>query len=345
MKTKIILNSLFGLVIGLVLFVPGSLAAAFGIAPPWITNETLKPGSNFSYIIDLNTNDPAMDMAVKITITGDPEILKWLTIINKDTLMMPAGQQHVPMAVNVNVPSDAKPGKYKGDIGVTVMPKNMDNAQDVSIFLGGHIAVKLDVINHDVTDYWVRAAGINPITEGQPVSVNLSVKNMGNTPITTLKTKIEVLNKNDEVVGRGEADALTKQIQPQTTDDAIVTIPVSGLLAGDYWVNVMAYKENKVVYQNKLYLEVNPTNVNNVLKTSVQVGNTADMLSAAPSYYGNNGMGNNVRVKTTVTVRAPLTNQLIGIVIIMLGILIIIAVKTQRVLFKKHTTHHHHKHH
>jgi hypothetical protein len=332
MKTKIILNSLFGLVIGLVLFVPGSLAAAFGIAPPWIINESLKPGTNFTYVIDLNTNDPSTDMWVKSTITGDPEILKWITIANKDTLSMPAGQQHVPMTVSVNVPSDAKMGKYKGDIGVTVMPKNLENQQDVSIFLGGHISVKLDVINHDVTDYMVKAVGIDPITEGQPVTLKVSLKNLGNTLISTLKTKVEVLNKDDEVIATGTGEALTKQIQPQTTDDASLSIPMPGLLAGTYWANVMVYKDSKVIYQNKLYLEINSTDLNNVVKTSVDVG---EVKTAAPYNPVNEGTGNNVRVRTTVTVRAPFTNQLIGIVIVLLGVLIIIAVKTQRSLFKK----------
>ena len=141
MKNKIIINSLLSVVIGLVLLVPGTLAAAFGIAPPWIINENLKPGSNFVYKIDLNTNDPAQDMVVNTKLTGDPEVVEWLTIRNQDTLVMPAGEQHVPMYVDIHIPADAKVGKYKGDIGVRVVPKNTKENGDVSIFLGGHIAV------------------------------------------------------------------------------------------------------------------------------------------------------------------------------------------------------------
>ena len=354
MKTKIILNSLFGLVIGLILFVPGSLAAAFGVAPPWIINDNLKPGSNFVYVIDLNTNDPAMDMWVKSEIKGSPEVLQWVKIRDKENLSMPAGQQHVPMYVEVNIPSDAKVGKYKGDIGVTVMPKNVER-QDVSIFLGAHIAVELTVTNRDITDYWVKSVSIDPITLGQPLTLNLEVKNLGNTVLSAIKTKVDISDKDGKVVTSAVGDNLTKQIYPQTVDAAKISIPVTGLAAGNFWVDVMVYKDAKVIYQNKLYLPVTVVELNNVLKTSVNVGNEEEFKAAAgneivvptpfaPPIQQMNGVGNNVKVKTTVTVRAPLTNQLIGVVIILLGILIVVTARLEIGLFKKlgHKHHHHH---
>ena len=340
MKTKLILNSLFGLVIGLILFVPGSLAAAFGVAPPWIINENLKPGSNFVYVIDLNTNDPSMDMDVKSQLTGDSEVLKWVTIRNKDSLVMPAGQQHVPMYVDVNVPSDAKAGKYKGDIGVTVVPKNIER-EDVSIFLGGHISVQLDVTNKDITDYWVKSVTVDPITLGQPLTLNIALKNLGNTVISSVKTKVEIMDKDSKVITSATGDALSKQVYPQTVDDAKISIPVTGLTEGNYWVNVMVYKGSQSIYQNKLYLPVTTIDINNVVRTSVKVGDEEpemEMKAAAQApvpFAAVNQNGNNVRVKTTVTVRAPLTNQLIGVVIILLGILIIITARMEIGIFRK----------
>jgi hypothetical protein len=295
-----------------------------------------------------------MDMFVKSEITGAPEVLQWVKIRDKENLSMPAGQQHVPMYVEVNIPNDAKVGKYKGDIGVTVMPKNLER-QDVSIFLGGHIAVELTVTNRDITDYWVKSVSVDPITLGQPLTLNLEIKNLGNTILSVIKTKVDISDKDGKVVTSATGDNLTKQIYPQTVDAAKISIPVTGITAGNYWVDVMVYKDAKVIYQNKLYLPVTTVELNNILKTSVNVGNEEEFKAAAnneivvpaPYVASNqpmNGVGNNVKVKTTVTVRAPLTNQLIGVVIILLGILIVVTARMEIGLFKKlgHKKHHHH---
>ncbi len=346
MKNKIILNSLLSVVIGLVLLVPGVFAAAFGIAPPWIINENLKQGSNFVYQIDLNTNDPVQDMTVKTKLTGDEEVMKWLTVRNADVLMMPAGKQHVPMYVDIHIPDDAKIGKYKGDIGITVMPKNTAGNGDVSIFLGGHIAVQLEVINYDVNDFWVKSINVEPMTVGQPVSLKIFVKNLGNVTLDAIKTKVEVTDKKGNVVANGTGDKLTKLVYPHTVEEAKITVQMPNLDVGNYWANVNAYKDGKSIYQNRLYLTVDDTDVNNVLKTSVQVGEKGSMKSAAGTVPAtvvtttpvvttppvrNHALDNNrVQVQTTVTVKAPFTNKLIGIVIILLGILIIIATKIQK---------------
>jgi len=46
------------------------------------------------------------------------------------------------MYVEVNVPKDAKVGRYSGNISLTVAPRNL-NPNNVSILLGGNIAVQL----------------------------------------------------------------------------------------------------------------------------------------------------------------------------------------------------------
>lgn len=333
MKKKI-LNSLFAVLIGLVLYVPNSLAAAFGIAPPYVTNENLKPGSNFVYVIDLNTNDPSQDMTVKTKVTGDEELMKWLSIRNQGNLIMPKGEQHVPMYVELNVPADAKLGQYKGGISVTVEPRNKSaQTGDISILLGGHINVDLNVVDYDVTDYWVKAISLSPVIEGQPLRMKMSLKNLGNTPVNSVKTEVEVLDyKTEALIAKGSAEQLNASIYPHTVKDAELTADIAPLEAGNYWVNVNAYKDGKSVYKNRLYLGVNSPDINNVLRTSVDVGDVKELKAAMPSFGGET---NNVQVQTSVTVRAPLTNQLIGVVIILLGVLILITARIHTHMYKK----------
>lgn len=349
MKTKIFLNSLLAVVIGLCLSVQGALAAAFGISPPWVINENLKPGSNFVYVIDMSTNDPSETMLVKTSVSGDPEVLSWMKIRNADTLTMPIGEQHVPMYIDLSIPKDAKIGKYNGDIMVTVMPQTKPT-ENVAIYLGGHIQVKLEVVNYDVTDYTVKSVSLEPITEGQNLTMNMQIKNLGNTVLSNVSTKVDVVDYTTGTsVATATANMLSKPIQPQTVGDIEMSYPMAGLEAGKYWVNISAMKNGTSVYKNRLYLGVNKPDINNTLKTTVSVSSKEDMLKSAAAtaaatatttatvtetgttttdkLLASSYKPNNVNVKTTVTVRAPLTNKLIGVVIVLLGILIVVTVK------------------
>ena len=345
MKTKFFLNSLLAVVIGLIFYVPSTLAA-FGISPPWVVNENLKPGSNFVYVIDMSTDKPYEDMIVKTVVTGDSEIAKWVTVRNQGKVIMPKGKKHVPLYIDIKVPEDAKVGKYKGDIGITIMPKVVDKG-NISILLGGHIAVKLGVVNYDVTDFVVKALSAKPITEGQPLDLSIQLKNLGNVSVSEVKTSVEVKNfKTGDLIAKGSTNALSVPIYPHTVGDARLTVPIKDLKAGNYWVNASITKSGKNIYQNRLYLTVNESDINNVLKTSVEVAKKGGLKEAAEakvkttatttvvpetiakeSYASNKLYGNNVSVQTTVTVKAPLTNRLIGVIIVLLGILIVITIK------------------
>lgn len=319
----------------LVWFVPGSLAAAFGISPPWIVNENLKPGSSFVYVIDLNTNDPAVNMKVKTTVTGDQEILDWVKVRNAGNLMMPKGEQHYPMYVELNVPPDATAGSYSGDIGVTVEPTSGLPENEVAILLGGHVAVNLDVVNYDVTDYWVKSIGLSPTVEGKPILMDVTLKNLGNTPISKVDTNLKITDYNTgEFVTSLSGNQLGSMVYPHTVKQVELVVPTEGLESGEYWANVNALKNGQSIYENRLFLEITDGKLNNTLQTAVNVALVADQpnadagLRAATADRTESGdKDSSVSLKTTVTVRAPLTNQLIGLVIVLMIVLIVITGK------------------
>ena len=325
---------------GLVMLAPGVSAKAFGISPPYIVNENLKPGSNFVYVIDLNTNDPSEDLMVEAQILGDPEIKEWLSIKNADSLTMMKGQKHTPMNVNVNIPEDAKLGKYKGNIRVKVVPKGINDQDTVSILLGANITVDLNVINYDVTDYWVKSVAVSPIKVGQPVKLNLTLKNLGNTNITEVPAEVTLYDyRTNDFVAKESASKLTTLIQPHTIKEAEMAVVFPDLPVGKYWAKVNVKKGWESVYQNRLYLAVDELDINNTLKTSVDVA-TKEAVEAAKTdalkaVALNPLSKNNISVQTSVTVRAPFTNQLIGIVIALLGIIVIVTSKIFMIIKKR----------
>ena len=333
---------------GLLMLAPGVSAKAFGISPPYIVNENLKPGSNFVYVIDLNTNDPSEDMRVEAMILGDPEVAEWLSIQNADSLMMMKGQKHTPMNVSVNIPEDAKLGKYKGNIRIKVVPKNIDQKDTISILLGANLTVDLNVINYDVTDYWIKSVIVKPVKVGQPVKLNVTLKNLGNVNIAEVPADVELYDYDtNDFVAKASGSKLTTQVQPHTMKEAEMAVVFPDLPVGKYWAKINMKKGWESVYQNRLYLAVDELDINNTLKTSVDVATQAEvdaakaaavsaakedaLRAAALSPIGKN----NVNVQTSVTVRAPYTNQLIGIVIALLGVIVIVTSKIFMILRKR----------
>lgn len=327
MKINKLISSILATFMGLYLLAPGVMAAAFGISPPWIVNENLKRGSSFVYVIDLNTNDPAQDMMVSTVITGDAEVLDWLTIRGQKNLMMPKGEEHVPMYVEVNIPPDARLGKYEGDISITVSPKSYNSPTGgVGILLGGHVSVQLQVIDYNVTDFWVKRASFQPVIAGETVTVGLVVKNLGNTVLSDVQLNIRVSDyKTGEFITEVSASKLDDLIYPQTVKETAVALPLKDLPVGQYWMEIQAFKGAESVYQNKLFLGIEKSPLNNDLETAVTVGEQG-ARAVAPA--GGVALDQTtVNLTTTVTVRAPLTNQLIGLMIVLMIVLIVITGK------------------
>jgi len=316
------LSSLITLMVGVVLFAPaGALAAAFGVSPPWIENENLKPGSNFVYVINLSANELPDDMLVTPKFEGDPEIAQWLTIQNQDSLIMAKGEKMAPMSVNVNIPADAKVGKYTGNLKLSLTPKTDSKSQDIAVLLGSNVAIRLGVVNKDVNDYWVQTISADPITEGQPVSLKMDVKNLGNIDLTSVPTNASVTDmKTGEKLCSGKPDKFSVPVYPQTMGSAQLSFPAPDLKAGDYWLDVEAFKDGKSAYKNRLFFSVKSSAINNAVGTAVEVGNEKA---------GKNAL--NTNLKTSVTVRAPYTNTLILVVI---GILLILTGLVAKIYMK-----------
>jgi hypothetical protein len=358
MKMNKHIGSLVAILAGVAFFLPThTLAAAFGVSPPWIENENLKPGSSFVYIINLSSNELSDDMVVNAKVTGDKEVSDWLSVPDSGNLVMTKGQVQVPMKVGLSVPANAKLGKYTGTLSLSLAPRSSGEG-NVAVLLGANISVKLNVINHNVTDYWVQSITAQNVREDQDIRLNVRVKNDGNTEILNVPVKVEVLDGNTQKkVGEGSADRLMTPVLPHTLAEVQMDVPVTKLAPGNYWVKATAMDGKKVMYENKLYVTIESLGLNNVLKTEVLVGQPG-MVGLRPAAVNQNSavvptsivvpppmaQGRNVQLQTTVTVRAPLTNQLVLIVIGLLLVIVGFSYRIYTTLNKKeHHAHHNRK--
>lgn len=332
MKTNKLLSSLIAVFAGIVLFAPShALAAAYGVSPPWIENENIKPGSNFVYVINLSSNDLPSNMKVKTQLEGDPEIMEWLNVENKDKLALTTGQSMVPMSVNVSVPKDAKTGKYHGTLRTTLEAEESGH-ENVAVLLGGNIRIDLTVVDHDVTDYWVQNITVEPMTEGQSINLKMSLKNLGNVEVEAVQTKLAVIDmKTGEELLNGTIEKLNVPVYPQTMSNATLSLPAPSLMAGNYWVDVEAFKGGESVYQARQNLAVKPVTANGSITTGVNVADANGKVRPAAT----EKKTQSASVPTSVRVKAPLTNQLIGVIIVMLLVLTGIVAKIYLVIKKK----------
>jgi uncharacterized membrane protein len=326
MKTKTLLSSLIAVFVGIVLFAPGhALAAAFGVSPPWIENSNLRPGDNYVYVINLSATNLSEDMLVQSELHGDPEIMQWLKIRNKDDLVMPKGEKIVPMSVEVSVPANAQVGKYEGSLKLSLAAKT-SNTSNVAVLLGSNIKIDLDVVDYDVTDYWIRSISADPIIAGQPIGLKMDVKNLGNTVLNNVLTQVSLINmKTGDQVASGSVDQLDVPVHPHTMAEAELSFLASDLEPGDYWLNVEAFKNNQSVYENRLFFQIKPQLANNIVSTDVEVSKDGKVKPAAIAE--TRSISNGTDVQTTVKVRAPYTDKLIIVVIAILVILTGIVIK------------------
>ncbi len=234
--------------------------AAFGTSPPWVRNDHLLPGTTFEQIVNLSRNTAGMDMQVNIRVEGDKEVLKWMKIENEKKLIMAKGVKILPMKVIIKVPRRAALKNYRAGIFVTLESIKDENAQqggNVAIKLGAHILVELSVIGDKVVDYRVKSVSLDALNEGDIFHVNTEVENMGNTEITDLNGQIDIYDKKEtEILKSFTFGTLEDSVLPDEIIRTKINISEAELEPGEYWVIVKVFKDNEVIYENRLYQKV-----------------------------------------------------------------------------------------
>ncbi|MBU0705945.1 hypothetical protein KJ657_01440 [Patescibacteria group bacterium] len=251
--------TLIGLFLGMFLNISSS-KAAFGTSPPWVRNDHLLPGTTFEQVVNLSRNETEKAMQIIATIRGDEKLAKWITIPNEEDLIMKVGQSILPMKVIVDVPKRAALKNYRGSIYITLSPIKADNSLsggEVGIALGANVSVNITVIGEKVTEYSIRSISINPLQEGDPFSINMEVQNLGNTEITDPKGQIEIYNyAQTEILKSFDFILLSEPVAPDETKIIKMVFEDVILDPGKYWVVAKSIKDGEILYENRLFQEV-----------------------------------------------------------------------------------------
>jgi hypothetical protein len=172
--------------------------AGFGITPPYVRNETLRPGSEYTQEIIIVRSDPVEDLNAELTMNL-PGIESWFSSDKGTKFTLPKGESQVKLHITVRVPDDAKLGAYNGNIRVrTYSSENSSNG--VSLALGAQIDVHLKVVDQ-IFDFEVRRVELSEAEEGYkkwwlnfPGKVKFAVylENTGNVPASPYKVNFQI---------------------------------------------------------------------------------------------------------------------------------------------------------
>ncbi len=236
--------------------------AGFGISPPYINNENLSQGSYYEKKITLVRGDPIEDWKVEI-ITNVPGADDWISVNKGKEFIMPKGAQQVPIVFSIDVPKNAKFGRYTGSIRVKTAPVKDPEEGTISILLGGQIDVDLN-IQKEIFDFNVRGIKASDLEEGEKrlifyfpgiIKFSMQIENLGNIKAAPSKVLLEIYDeKENELLETIQTTKMNK-INPFEIDWVIAELKTK-LKAGSYYAQYQIFKKDEVVSQGKIHLSI-----------------------------------------------------------------------------------------
>lgn len=225
--------------------------AGFGITPPYVHNDTLRPGSEYIQEIIIVRSDPIEDLTAELGLNL-PAIESWFSFDRGLKFVLPRGETQVKINITVRVPDDAKLGAYNGNIRIrTSAPESQSTG--VSIALGAQIDVQLNVVDR-ILNFDVRRVELFEAEQGYKklwldfpgkVKFAMHIQNTGNVPIAPHKVTMQVYDvAGQQLLETIENTNTIEEILPFDTRKVMAYLPTH-LPPGGYRVKYSIEKDEK----------------------------------------------------------------------------------------------------
>jgi hypothetical protein len=225
--------------------------AGFGITPPYVRNDALRPGSEYTQEIIIVRSDPVEDLNAELTLNL-PGIEDWFSFDRGMRFILPRGESQVRMNVTVRVPEDAKLADYKGNIRIRTSSLQAPTT-GVSLALGAQIDVMLSV-REEIYDFEVRRVELFEAEEGYKkwwldfpgkIKFAIHMENTGNVPAAPAKVVFEIFDTTGQrLLETTENTNRIEQILPFTTKRVFAYLPTR-LPPGSYRVRYDIVKNSE----------------------------------------------------------------------------------------------------
>jgi len=256
-KNKLTLIFLLIIIFGISLFTK-KISADFSISPSSLTNFYAKPGSELNYELSLSTNKITENCLI-IFQKEPSEINDWLTLSVPDILPLKKPETTKIFSLRINVPKDAFPKEYYGNISIQLQPENSTATGNI-LQIGTTLVIKLKVTTDDYENIVIRSFKFLPSSEDFPLELVAKIENLGN--ITSQLSRIELAIQNSD--NSPKVQLITENIpsvEQGTIKEILVKIPHT-LKEGEYFVNIKGFFKDLSVREEKILLTISP-NTNN----------------------------------------------------------------------------------
>lgn len=239
--------------------------AGFGITPPYVRNTSLTRNSTYEQQILMVRGTPDTELVANISV-DTPGFADWIEVIEGDEILLPNGEQKVPMTVRVTVPEDAKFGEYEGRIRIRTQP-SADQLQEgaVNISLGAQINVKLNVIDRVIEDFRVRRIDVSDLNEGTKtawlyfpgkIRFGMLLENIGNVEVAPSRVTFDIYDtQGNTLLEETESLGEITKIAPYATEEVFAEIPTR-LPAGNYTARYEIYNADEVKQSGEVNLAI-----------------------------------------------------------------------------------------
>jgi hypothetical protein len=239
--------------------------AGFGITPPYVHNDTLRRGSEFTQEIVIVRSDPVEDLNAELSLNL-PAIESWFSFDKGMKFLLPKGESQVKIHVTVHVPDDAKLGEYKGNIRIRTASLQAQTT-GVSLALGAQVDVQVKVVDK-IFNFEVRRVELFEAEEGYrkwwldfpgKIRFAMSIENIGNVPATPYKVSMQIYDvTGQQLLETTESTNDIEEILPFDTKKVYAYLP-TWLPPGSYRVKYSIEKdETRNAQKGELALSILP---------------------------------------------------------------------------------------
>jgi hypothetical protein len=226
---------------------------AFGISPPQVINDRLVPSAHYEQLITMSRAEADQEVVCTVEMNL-PGFENWVTFDPGQSFVIPKGEKIARLNVKVDVPKDAKPGRSRGTIRVTVAPTQKETGK-INIVLGAQIDVDLTITSEQINEMEVKQVKMPDLEEKWKVLVNMRVENKGNTDVGPDKVTLDIYDSSfKQLIKSGEKTRLSKVKAFQTGE--ILAFFKADLPIGQYWGDVKVYKAGEIVWEEKAIFTV-----------------------------------------------------------------------------------------
>ncbi len=241
--------------------------ASFGITPPYVKNTSLVRNSTYEQEILLVRGDPNVAQRAEVTVDA-PEIESWIQIVEGNSILLPRGEQKVPMTVRITVPKDAEFKNYTGSIRIRTVPEDGQVPEGaVSISLGALVDIDLSVIDKEIKDFRVRKVSVGELNEGHKflwlffpgkIRFETMIENTGNVDVSPSKVDLRIYERTGNLLLEETKNiGRIKKIKPYATETVTAEIPTR-LPAGSYIAKYRVYNGDVIKQEGDLSMTIVP---------------------------------------------------------------------------------------